>query len=84
MYATIEADIENGRITGCETQALPSTAHVLITWIRSSAEEKSPSEVAPAPGRSLRGALKMFSKPGLIQKEKEVWAHTMERKHEAG
>jgi hypothetical protein len=34
MYATIEADIENGVIKGCDTSRLPSHAHVLITLLR--------------------------------------------------
>ncbi len=40
MYATIEADIKNGRVVGRETQALPSTAHVLITWLKQPVEKK--------------------------------------------
>jgi len=34
MYTTIEADIENGRIKGPESQILPATAHVLITLLK--------------------------------------------------
>ena len=34
MYTTIEADIENGRITGPEAGKLPAHAHVLITLLR--------------------------------------------------
>ena len=33
MYTTIEADIENGRITGPESRKLPAMAHVLITLL---------------------------------------------------
>jgi hypothetical protein len=33
MYTTIEADIENGRITGPETRKIPAMAHVLITLL---------------------------------------------------
>jgi len=34
MYATIEADIENGVIKGYDASRLPSHAHVLITLLR--------------------------------------------------
>ncbi len=33
MYATIEADIENGVIKGYDASRLPSHAHVLITLL---------------------------------------------------
>ncbi len=35
MYTTIEADIENGLIKSSDIKELPSTAHVLITLLRS-------------------------------------------------
>jgi len=35
MYTTIEADIENGLIKSPDLKELPSTAHVLITLLRS-------------------------------------------------
>jgi len=34
MYATIDADIENGVIKGYDASRLPSHAHVLITLLR--------------------------------------------------
>ena len=34
MYTTIEADIENGKITGPEVGKLPANAHVLITLLK--------------------------------------------------
>lgn len=33
MYTTIEADIENGRVSSPEIQKLPAVAHVLITLL---------------------------------------------------
>ena len=33
MYTTIEADIENGRISSPEIRKLPAVAHVLITLL---------------------------------------------------
>jgi len=41
MYTTIEADIENGRITGPEIRKLPAVAHVLITLIKKPEEKKN-------------------------------------------
>lgn len=41
MYTTIEADLENGRLTGAEVGKLPSHAHVLITLLRQADGEKS-------------------------------------------
>ena len=41
MYTTIEADIENGRITGPESRNLPAMAHVLITLLKKT--EKNPT-----------------------------------------
>jgi len=35
MYTTIEADIENGLIKSPDIKELPSSAHVLITLLRS-------------------------------------------------
>ena len=84
MYQAIEAEIENGRVKSPDLRKLPPVAHVLITWINSSADEKTPSKSGPTSTHSLRGALKMFSNPALIKKEKGAWAHTAERKHEAG
>ncbi len=40
MYATIEADIENGVIKGYDTRRLPSHAHVLITLLRESTNKR--------------------------------------------
>jgi hypothetical protein len=37
MYATIEADIENGFIRASEASGLPTHAHVLITLLSSPA-----------------------------------------------
>ncbi len=37
MYATIEADIENGFIRASEASSLPAHAHVLITLLSSPA-----------------------------------------------
>ena len=34
MYTTIEADIENGLIKSSDIKELPSSAHVLITLLR--------------------------------------------------
>lgn len=31
MYTTIEADLVNGRVKGCDAIPLPAKAHVLIT-----------------------------------------------------
>jgi len=44
MYATIEADIENGVIKGRDASRLPAHAHVLITLLR------GPSNKRPAFG----------------------------------
>jgi len=41
MYTTIEADIENGRITGPESRKLPAVAHVLITLLPRKVEKES-------------------------------------------
>lgn len=43
MYATIEADIENGVIRSTEASRLPMHAHVLITLI--SVSQETPSNV---------------------------------------
>lgn len=40
MYTTIEADIENGRVTGPEAEKLPVNAHVLITLLSGGDDEK--------------------------------------------
>jgi len=59
MYATIEADIENGVIKGGDASWLPSHAHVLITLLRG-AQTKRPAfgtktskKVAAAPDAFL-------------------------------
>lgn len=40
MYTTIEADLDNGRVTGPETAKLPAHAQVLITLLQQPAEKK--------------------------------------------
>jgi hypothetical protein len=48
MYATIEADIENGVIRSPEASRLPMHAHVLITLISVSQEPLSNTNAASA------------------------------------
>jgi len=50
MYTTIEADIENGRITGPESRKLPAMAHVLITLLKKT-EEKEHYDFSGLSGR---------------------------------
>lgn len=40
MYTTIEANIENGHLTGPEADKLPAHAHVLITLLSTSATKR--------------------------------------------
>lgn len=40
MYTTIEADINNGKITGPEAGKLPPHAHVLITLLSSLSKKR--------------------------------------------
>lgn len=40
MYTTIEADIENGRISSPELRRLPAVAHVLITLLSRSSRTR--------------------------------------------
>ncbi len=86
MYQAIEADIENGRVKSPELQMLPAVAHVMITWLKSSGDKKTHPEgraICATSTHSLRGALKTFSNPRLIEGEKGEWTRAMERKHEA-
>lgn len=50
MYTTIEADIENGRVTGPESRNLPATAHVLITLLQKP-EQKGQYDFSKLAGR---------------------------------
>ena len=47
MYTTIEADIQDGKLTGPEVANLPKKAHVLITLMT--------VESKPAPGAPVFG-----------------------------
>ena len=40
MYTTIEANLDNGRVTGPEASKLPAHAHVLITLLQSPADRQ--------------------------------------------
>jgi hypothetical protein len=38
MYTTIEANLDNGRVTGPEASKLPAHAHVLITLLKTTVD----------------------------------------------
>ena len=67
MYATIEADIENGVIRSTEASRLPMHAHVLITLISVSQEHLSSTNADNAstmksrwPHSEIRGKIKLL------------------------
>ena len=67
MYATIEADIENGVIRGTEAARLPMRAHVLITLISGSQDTPSEANAVDAgtmktrwPHSEIRGKTKVL------------------------
>ncbi len=78
MYATIEADIENGVIKGYDTSRLPSHAHVLITLLQGT------PIMRPAYGAKTvaRGALKRYADKTRVDREKSAWAAFVREKHE--
>jgi len=77
MYATIEADIENGVIKGYDTSRLPSHAHVLITLLRGAPNER------PAIGtKTSRGVLNRYADKTLVEMEKTAWPVFVREKHE--
>ncbi len=78
MYATIEADIENGVIKGYDASQLPAHAHVLITLLRGTPKKR------PAYGAKTvaRGALKRYADKTLVEMEKSAWPAFVREKHE--
>lgn len=79
MYTTIEADIENGQITGPEVGELPRKAHILITVL----SEKHPNTDNDKQITSLRGVFSEYADAVLREKEPTAWAASMEQKHDA-
>ena len=79
MYTTIEADVDNGMILGPEAMQIPRHAHVLITVLD---KKQDVDQVAYSEKKSLRGALKKFSNPGLLAEEQGAWENAMEQRHE--
>ncbi len=57
MFTTIEADIDNGRITGAESGNLPKQAHVLITLIPHPVKQTADSGRNREPDPALRGSV---------------------------
>lgn len=81
MYTTIEADIENGRISSPEMQKLPAVAHVLITLISPSRRGDSIHEQKRS-NSSLLGSLSRFARPDRIQEESSAWYEASRSKHD--
>jgi hypothetical protein len=79
MYATIEADIENGVIKGYDASRLPSHAHVLITFLRE-APKNRPAHAA----KTARGSLHRYADKTLVEQEQVAWPSFAREKHEQG
>ena len=81
MYTTIEADIENGRVIGPESQKLPVSAHVLITLI---APHQKIEDVHGEKGsaKSLFGSLRRFADQGKIAEESGAWCEASGNKYD--
>jgi len=79
MYTTIEADIENGQITGSEVGELPRKAHILITVL----SEERPNTDKEKQTMTLRGVFSEYADGVLREKEATAWAASMEQKHDA-
>ena len=77
MYATIEADIENGVIKGHDASRLPSHAHVLITLLRG-----APKKRPPFGTKTSRGVLNRYADKTLVELEKSAWPAFVKEKHE--
>jgi len=63
MYATIEADIENGFIHAVEASRLPPRAHVLITLLSApvgSLGAKSTTGFVRTPHPTLKHSMELF------------------------
>ena len=79
MYATIEADIENGVIKGYDASRIPSHAHVLITLLRTEPNKR------PAFGaKTSRGALNRYADKTLVELEESAWPAFVREKYEQG
>ena len=77
MYATFEADIENGVVKGYDATKLPSRAHVLITLL-----QEVPPRAPSRESKSLRGKLSHYADKALVSLEKSAWATAVMEKHE--
>jgi len=76
MYATIEADIENGVIKGYDVSRLPAHAHVLITLLRS-----EPNKRPAYATKTVRGALHRYADKTLFEQEQSAWPSFVREKH---
>jgi hypothetical protein len=77
MYATIEADIENGVIKGHDANQLPAYAHVLITLLQTKTDKNPASDA-----KTTRGALHRYADKTLVEIEKTAWSAFVQEKHE--
>jgi hypothetical protein len=78
MYETIEADIRDGRISSTEAKRIPKQAHVLITFLDASLARQGKVAL-----RSMRGALRTYANPALVDEERTAWANSVGKKHAA-
>lgn len=81
MYTTIEADIENGRISSPEIRKLPAVAHVLITLIPTFEKMKEVHEQKRSEN-SLFGSLSRFANPDKVQEESSAWYEASRSTHD--